>query len=109
MPVLAVLPILVAGGLAWLVRGEGDRDAPARVVAAAAARLPAYRQDWGRAMVAELTQIHGRSSRYRCRAGLPGTCWLSQPVSSSPRSASRIKIGYIDPARMPSWMHRSYP
>jgi hypothetical protein len=70
MPVLAVLPILVAGGLAWLVRGEGDNDAPARIVATAAGRLPACRQDWGQAMVAELTQIHGRSSRWRFAAAM---------------------------------------
>jgi len=88
MLLLVVLPILAAGGLAWLVRGEGDRDAPARVVAAAAARLPAYRQDWGRAMVAELTQIHGRSSRWRFAAAMLRVALVLQ---SRPRR--RVPLG----------------
>jgi hypothetical protein len=79
MLLLVVLPILVAGGLAWLVRGEGDRDAPARVVAAAAGRLPAHRQDWGQAMVAELTQIDGRSSRWRFAAAMLRVALVLQP------------------------------
>jgi len=69
MPLLAVLSILVAAGLAWLLRGEGGTDAPARIVAAAASGLPAHRQDWGQAMAAELTQIRGRARRWQFAAG----------------------------------------
>ena len=45
-------------------------------------------------------------SRYRCRAGRPGRPG-SQRASSSPRSASRIKTGYSDPAFRPACRPRS--
>ena len=44
-------------------------DVPARIVAAAAAWLPAARRDWGRAMAAELAQVHGLADRWRFAAG----------------------------------------
>ena len=44
-------------------------DVPARIVAAAATWLPAHRTDWGRAMAAELVQVHGQASRWRFAAG----------------------------------------
>jgi hypothetical protein len=44
-------------------------DIPARIVAAAAAWLPAHRRDWGRAMTAELAQVHGLAGRWRFAAG----------------------------------------
>ena len=44
-------------------------DVPARIVAAAAAWLPAHRTDWGRAMAAELAQVHDRAGRWRFAAG----------------------------------------
>jgi hypothetical protein len=69
MPLLAVLAIAVAVGLERLLRGEGSTDAPARIVAAAASRLPVHRRDWGQAMVAELAQIHGRARRWQFTAG----------------------------------------
>jgi hypothetical protein len=42
-------------------------------------------------------------------AGSAGDVFGFQPVSSRPRSARRIRIGYIEPACTPSWVHRSYP
>ena len=44
-------------------------DVPARIVAAAAAWLPAHRRDWGRAMTAELAQVHDRAGRWRFATG----------------------------------------
>jgi integrase len=40
--------------------------------------------------------------RYRCRGGRPGGGSVSHVVSSNPRSASRIRIGYIEPAFRPT-------
>ena len=43
-------------------------------------------------------------SRYRCRGGRPTGTSLSQVVSNSPRSASRMRMGYMEPAlRSVSW------
>jgi hypothetical protein len=47
----------------------GRDDVPARIVAAAAAWLPAQRRDWGRAMIVELAQVHGLAGRWRFAAG----------------------------------------
>jgi hypothetical protein len=60
MQALVVLAVLLAAGLLWLLRGGGGSDAPARIVTVAAGLLPEHRRDWGRAMAAELAQIHGR-------------------------------------------------
>ena len=70
----------MAGPRVWPPGG----DIPARIVAAAAAWLPAARRDWGRAMAAELAQVHGLADRWRFAAGA-----LSTAVSS--------------PARAPAW------
>ncbi|MEV0720738.1 hypothetical protein, partial [Asanoa sp. NPDC050611] len=40
-------------------------DPPARLLAATVALLPARRRDWGRAMLAELAEVRGRSARWR--------------------------------------------
>jgi hypothetical protein len=47
----------------------------------------------------------GPVSRYRCRGGRPAGASVSQEVSSRPRSASRIRIGYTEPALSPSCWH----
>ena len=70
MFIALVLVVLVAAGLLWLFGGKGDADAPARIAAAAASQLPAHRRDWGRAMAAELTHIHGRARRWQFAAGV---------------------------------------
>lgn len=44
-------------------------DLPSRVLAVAVRLLPADRAQWGRAMVAELSHLHGRSSRRRFVVG----------------------------------------
>jgi hypothetical protein len=40
-------------------------DPPARLLAVAVAALPEHRREWGTAIAAELTYIHGRSARWR--------------------------------------------
>ena len=69
MLALLVLAVLMAAGLLWLLRGSGGSDAPARIVTVAAGLLPEHRRDWGRAMAAELAQIHGRGRRWRFAVG----------------------------------------
>src|SRR5262249_28502661 len=78
MPALIFLAILaVVGVIVWLsTRNRATRsggthnDAPAFVVAAATAQLPAGQRDWGRAMAAELTEVQGRGRRWRFAAGV---------------------------------------
>jgi len=67
------LGVLVVAGLMWLLRrrrGGGRGDGAARIAAAAVDRLPAGWRDWGRAMAAELGQVHGRARRWRFMAGV---------------------------------------
>jgi hypothetical protein len=74
---MAVLtaPAGAAGALLWATwwRRTGVRvaamDAPARLLAAAVATLPADRRDWGSAMTAELAQVPDRRERRRFATG----------------------------------------
>ena len=73
MPAVVILAVLAAAGLPHLLprlRGKDGRDAPARIVAVAAGRLPAGWRDWGQAMAAELAQVRGRASRWQFAAPL---------------------------------------
>ena len=68
-------PWMIAAWLLWRAwwRRAGARlselDGPARLLATAAATLPADRRDWGTAMTAELTQVQDRAARWRFAAG----------------------------------------
>jgi hypothetical protein len=44
---------------------ESDVDLPGRLLAAAVARLPERRREWGGAMTGELAEVRGRSARWR--------------------------------------------
>jgi hypothetical protein len=66
--VLVLLAVAVAGVLLRPERHGGDK--PARIVAAAADRLPESRRDWGRAMVGELAAIPGRARRWQFAGGV---------------------------------------
>jgi len=55
----------MAGPRVWPPGG----DIPVRIVAAAAAWLPAHRRDWGRAMAAELAHVHDQAGRWRFALG----------------------------------------
>src|SRR5690348_3413487 len=74
MPVVVILSVVLAAGLPllWpkLRRGAEGGDIPARIVAAAAGRLPARLQEWGQAMAAELPQIPDRAGRRRFAVGV---------------------------------------
>ena len=67
---------------AWRARsGFGSRtstlDSPGRLLAAAVAALPVRRRDWGRAMIAELAEVHGPSARWRFALSCArATLWL---------------------------------
>jgi hypothetical protein len=79
MQALVVLAVLLVAGLLWLLRGGSGSDAPARIVTVAAALLPEHRRDWGRAMAAELAQIHGRGRGWRFAAGAVRVALLPPP------------------------------
>jgi len=76
---------LAVTGLALLLRRTGGGDTPARIAAVAANRLPAHRQDWGRAMAAELTQVSGRARRWQFVAGV-----LRVMLFPPPRHPARV-------------------
>ena len=80
---------------AWLVwrawwRQAGVRlsalDGPGRLLAAAAATLPAGRRDWGEAMAAELAQVQERGARWRFAAGCARAAVF-------PPGGSRVAVG----------------
>jgi hypothetical protein len=89
------LAVLVVAGLMWLFRrrtssgssGGGDRAAWAAAVAAS--WLPAHRRDWGRAMAAELGQVHGRARRWRFTAGVLRVVLPRRPATRPGWPASR--------------------
>jgi hypothetical protein len=68
-------PWVVAAQLLWRAwwrragAGVSRLDGPARLLAAAAATLPADRRDWGAAMTAELAQVQDPAARWRFAAG----------------------------------------
>jgi hypothetical protein len=68
MPIVLLILVIIAVGLFWR-RATADSDLPARIVAAAADRLPAHRREWGQAMLAELTGVHGSVRRWQFAAG----------------------------------------
>jgi hypothetical protein len=78
-PLETAVRALVVPPLLWVVAarlvlrhwwsGPGSRmagmDLPGRLLAVAVAALPERRRAWGRAMVAELAEVEGRSARWR--------------------------------------------
>jgi hypothetical protein len=85
MPVVVLLAILVV--VAALVTGAGRRDGdlPARLATTAARWLPPGQEDWGRAMVAELTGVSGRAQRWRFALGV-----LTVAIFPAPRHGRRL-------------------
>ena len=65
-----LLVLLAAVTAAALRLRSRDGDLPERLVAAAARRLPADGHDWGRAVVAELAVVRGRTRRWQFAAGV---------------------------------------
>jgi hypothetical protein len=77
--------ILLLGSLAaWVVRLAPGRaaktaagtDRPARLLGVAVSFLGPGRAEWGRAMAAELAQVHGRLARWRFALGCAGGTML---------------------------------
>lgn len=77
--VLLAAPAALAGALLWAAwwRTSGVRlaamDAPARLLTAAVATLPADRRDWGSAMTAELAQVPDPRERWSFATGCART------------------------------------
>jgi hypothetical protein len=65
--------------------GPRENDLARRFLAAAAARTPASRRDWGRAMLAELDQVTGLRARWLFALGAARTALV--PPRSSRRAA----------------------
>jgi len=82
-----LLGVLALAGLVWLARRKRGGDPAARLAAVAVSHLPPHRQDWGRAMAAELTQVDGRASRWRFTAGV-----LRVALFPPPRHRARVLI-----------------
>ena len=72
MPVAVMLSLLALAAvpIARSVPRRGHGDLPARIVAGAARRLPAYLQEWGQGMAAELPQIPDRADRWQFAVGV---------------------------------------
>jgi len=89
---------LVVPPLLWVVAarlvlrhwwsGPGSRmsgmDLPGRLLAVAVAALPERRREWGRAMLAELAQVRGRSARWRFALSSVGAMLLLPPAGGWP-------------------------
>ena len=92
MLVLVLLAILVFAGLLVLVGGRWRGDGPARITAVAAGRLQPQREDWGPAVVAELSGIQGRGHRWRFALGV---LWVAlfPPPRHGRRSAVVAMLG----------------
>ncbi|MET0478373.1 MAG: hypothetical protein ABW222_10505 [Actinomycetota bacterium] len=103
----------VAAWLLWRAwwRQAGVRlsalDGPGRLLAAAAATLPAGRRDWGAAMEAELAQVpvQERAARWRFAAGCaraavfpPGGSRVAVGVAVAATAAAALATGAVLPA-----------
>jgi hypothetical protein len=76
--------------------GEGTqppaRDLPGRILAAAAARMPASRRVWGQALAAELDYVQGRGARWRfALAAVRVTLARSRPAGRARRAGPAIR------------------
>lgn len=92
---LIILALVVgAAVILWVHLSERDGDTPARIVTVATNQLPARRQEWGQAMVAELAQIHGRARRWRFTAGVLRVV-LFPPVRHPKRALVVASVGLV--------------
>ena len=87
--------------------GAGSRmsamDPPGRLLAAAVAALPERRREWGRAMLAELAEVRGRSARWRfALSSARATLWLPPaggwPVLALVAGAVVASVAAVGPA-----------
>lgn len=76
---MALVVLVVVRGVPAVVRARGmvgsptSADRPEQVLAVAVQRLPSERAEWGRAMLAELTGVHGARARWRFSLGCART------------------------------------
>ncbi|MGJ6965894.1 hypothetical protein ACSDR0_28695 [Streptosporangium sp. G11] len=96
-------PMAVALWMLWRNRPGAGLDGPGRLVAVAAAVLPAERRDWGRAMSAELAHIAEPGARRRFALGCVAAT-LSSPHIARGRvpfavaaAAAGVAAGYALP------------
>ena len=69
------------------------RDLPGRLTAAAAARMPASRRDWGQALLAELDHVQGRRARWGFALGAVRVALAPPRAVRSPRLALLLSAG----------------
>jgi hypothetical protein len=97
-PLETALVQLVVPPLLWVVAarlvlrhwwsGPGSRtsgmDLPGRLLSVALAALPERRREWGRAMLAELAEVQGRSARWRFALSSVGAMLWLPPAGGWP-------------------------
>ena len=82
----------IAGAASPARRRPVTADLSSRVLAAAVRLLPAHQAQWGRAMVAELSHLHGGSSRRRFVAGCLRAILLAPRAQDAP---GRSLVGVV--------------
>lgn len=89
-------------------RPRPDVDAPGRLVANAARRLPADRQEWARAMVAELAYIEAPARRWRY--AISAVRVVALPPTRHPRRTAVVAgAGLLIAATVATAAHRGVP
>jgi len=115
MPLLLAVAALVVLALLLLRRGAGHADMPARMVAAAANRLPTGRRDWGQAMIAELPAVGAAvTTRHRAAGTKAGmlTVALSAPILFAINMTTVLSQRHYtltDPYDISAFPHSGYP
>jgi hypothetical protein len=85
-PLLWVVAVRLALRHWWSWPGSrvSAMDPPGRLLAAAVAALPERRREWGRAMLAELAEVQGRSARWRFALSSVGAMLWLPPAGGWP-------------------------
>jgi hypothetical protein len=108
MPVLVLLAVVIVASLFRLRRHANGTDMAARIVAAATNRLPVGRREWGRAMLAELSQIDRPARRWRFAAGVVRVALLP-PATNPARVLGTATLGALVAAAATAATARTVP
>jgi hypothetical protein len=96
--ILLILLLGSAGAVLWrrdhvpADAAHGRDDIPVRLLQWAIGLLPADRADWGRAMIAELDRLEGRSQRWRFALGCVGSLLAQRPRRGAAAGAAALVL-----------------